>query len=188
MHGDQSPKTFKFQQQRKQSKPCEVYKQSYNTKPKYVSECQPKTITGLTKKKTLEYKTKKPEESSLNWKPLPNDWAVTTSKPKEVQANNPEDHLTTTGITAIRGERRSIEELKRKSWNLKPSEQTTVRVPLRVAVNERLNRSLSLQFERYRQAPQPARYSVDQHDREILGNDHLDEDEEHFIGICLQAP
>ncbi|GJS47293.1 Orf y [Tanacetum coccineum] len=36
--------------------------------------------------------------------------------------------------------------------------------------------------------PQPARYSVDQHDREILGNDHLDEDEEHFIGICLQDP
>ncbi|GKA22429.1 hypothetical protein Tco_0708391 [Tanacetum coccineum] len=40
----------------------------------------------------------------------------------------------------------------------------------------------------YRQAPQPARYSVDQYDREILGNDHLDEDEEHFIGICLQDP
>ncbi|GJZ36703.1 hypothetical protein Tco_0582894, partial [Tanacetum coccineum] len=40
----------------------------------------------------------------------------------------------------------------------------------------------------HRQAPQPARYSVDQHDREILGNDHLDEDEEHFIGICLQDP
>ncbi|GJS49359.1 hypothetical protein Tco_0599480 [Tanacetum coccineum] len=73
-------------------------------------------------------------------------------------------------------------------WNLKPSEQTTVRVPSRVVVNERLNRSLSLQFERYRQAPQLARYSMDQHDREILGNDHLDEDEEHFIGICLQDP
>nr|GEY76037.1 protein DA1-related 1 isoform X1 [Tanacetum cinerariifolium] len=57
------------------------------------SECQPKTITGLTKEKTLEYKTKKPEESSLNWKPLPNDWAVTTSKTKEVQTNNPEDNM-----------------------------------------------------------------------------------------------
>ncbi|GKB87661.1 hypothetical protein Tco_0959933 [Tanacetum coccineum] len=32
MHGDQSPKTLNFQQQRKQSKPCEVYKQSYNAK------------------------------------------------------------------------------------------------------------------------------------------------------------
>nr|GEU85609.1 retrotransposon protein, putative, Ty3-gypsy subclass [Tanacetum cinerariifolium] len=62
-------------------------------KAKYVSECQPKTITGLTKEKTLEFKTKKPEESSLNWKPLPNDWAATTSKPKEVQTNNPEDNM-----------------------------------------------------------------------------------------------
>ncbi|GJW70532.1 hypothetical protein Tco_0127449 [Tanacetum coccineum] len=31
-------------------------------------------------------------------------------------------------------------------------------------------------------------YSVDQHDREVIGNDNLDEDEEHFIGICSQAP
>ncbi|GJY54511.1 hypothetical protein Tco_0446175 [Tanacetum coccineum] len=100
--------------------------------------------------------------------------------------DNVEDHLTTTGITTIPGERRSVEELEGMSWNLKPPEQTTVRVPSRVAVNERLNRSLSLRFERYRRAPQPARYSVDQHDREILGDDHLDEDEEHFIGICLQ--
>ncbi|GJZ49610.1 hypothetical protein Tco_0603800 [Tanacetum coccineum] len=106
----------------------------------------------------------------------------------QYSVDNVVDHLTTTGITTIPGERRSVEELKGMSWNLKPSEQTTVRVPSRVAVNERLNRSLSLQFERYRQAPQPAIYSVDQHDREILGNDHLDEDEEHFIGICLQAP
>ncbi|GJU42640.1 hybrid signal transduction histidine kinase M [Tanacetum coccineum] len=29
MHGEQSPKTLKFQQQKKQSKPCEAYKQSY---------------------------------------------------------------------------------------------------------------------------------------------------------------
>ncbi|GJV64983.1 hypothetical protein Tco_1475811 [Tanacetum coccineum] len=40
----------------------------------------------------------------------------------------------------------------------------------------------------YRQIPQPPRYSVDQHDREVLRNDNLDEDEEHFIGICLQTP
>ncbi|GJU57302.1 hypothetical protein Tco_1235068 [Tanacetum coccineum] len=38
------------------------------------------------------------------------------------------------------------------------------------------------------QTPQPPRYSVDQHDREVIRNDNLDEDEEHFIGICLQAP
>ncbi|GJT19819.1 Orf y [Tanacetum coccineum] len=55
-------------------------------------------------------------------------------------------------------------------------------------VNERLNRSVSLRFERYRQTPQPPRYSVDQHDREVIRNDNLDEDEEHFIGICLQTP
>ncbi|GKD49621.1 hypothetical protein Tco_1278597 [Tanacetum coccineum] len=51
------------------------------------------------------------------------------------------DHLTTTGITAIPGERRSIEELEGMSWHLKLPEQTSVRVPSRVAVNERLNRS-----------------------------------------------
>ncbi|GJQ91621.1 Orf y [Tanacetum coccineum] len=104
----------------------------------------------------------------------------------QYSVENVVDHLTTTGITAIPGERRSIEELEGMSWHLKPPEQTSVRVPSRVAVNERLNRSVSLRFERYRQTPQPPRYSVDQHDRER--NDNLDEDEEHFIGICLQAP
>ncbi|GKB71343.1 hypothetical protein Tco_0932755 [Tanacetum coccineum] len=74
---------------------------------------------------------------------------------------------TTTGITTIPGERRSIEELEGMSWHLKPHEQTSVRVPSKVAVNERLNRS---------------------HDREVTRDDNLDEDEEHFIGICLQAP
>ncbi|GJT48748.1 hypothetical protein Tco_0974905 [Tanacetum coccineum] len=73
------------------------------------------------------------------------------------------------------------------SWHLKPPEQTSVRVPSRVAVNERLNRSVSLRFERYRQTSQPPRYSVDQHDREVIRNDNLDEDEKHFIEICLQA-
>ncbi|GJX14306.1 Orf y [Tanacetum coccineum] len=89
--------------------------------------------------------------------------------------DNVVDHLTTTGITTMPGERRSVEELEGTSWNLKPSKQTSVRVPSRVAVIESLNRSLSLQFERYRRAPQPARYSVDQHDQEILakrGGDH----------------
>ncbi|GKE02632.1 hypothetical protein Tco_1390615 [Tanacetum coccineum] len=56
------------------------------------------------------------------------------------------------------------------------------------ALNERLNRSVSLRFEIYRQTPQPPRYSVDQHDREVIRNDNLDEDEAHFIGICLQTP
>ncbi|GKD94660.1 hypothetical protein Tco_1374497, partial [Tanacetum coccineum] len=93
MHGDQSPKTLNFQQQRRQSKPCKVYMKSYNAKPKSASACQPKIITGLTKDKTLEFKTKKPEESLLNWKPLFNDWAATTSKPKKVQDHTPEDNM-----------------------------------------------------------------------------------------------
>ncbi|GJX80356.1 hypothetical protein Tco_0328505 [Tanacetum coccineum] len=45
MHGDQSPKTLNFQQQKKQLKPCETYKQSYNAKPKYALDNQPKTTT-----------------------------------------------------------------------------------------------------------------------------------------------
>nr|GEZ12753.1 TPA: orf y [Tanacetum cinerariifolium] len=59
----------------------------------------------------------------------------------QYSVENVVDHLTTNGITAIPDERRSIEELEGMSWNLKPHEQTSVRVPSRVAVNERLNRS-----------------------------------------------
>ncbi|GJS71691.1 hypothetical protein Tco_0704532 [Tanacetum coccineum] len=106
----------------------------------------------------------------------------------QYSVENVVDHLTTTGIIVIPGERRSIEELEGMSWHLKPPEQTLVCVPLRVAVNERLNRSVSLRFERYQQTPQPPRYSFNQHDREVIRNDNLDEDEEHFIGICLQTP
>nr|GFA86375.1 hypothetical protein Ccrd_010332 [Tanacetum cinerariifolium] len=60
----------------------------------------------------------------------------------QYSVENVMDHLTTNGITAIPGERRSIEELEGMSWNLKPPEQTSVRVPSRVAVNEILNRSV----------------------------------------------
>nr|GEY41884.1 heme peroxidase [Tanacetum cinerariifolium] len=88
MHGEQSPKTLKFQQQKKQSKPCEAYRQSYNVKPKSALENPLKMTSDLTKEKTLEFKTKKPEESSLNWKPLHKDWAATTSKHNKVQAYN----------------------------------------------------------------------------------------------------
>nr|GEW05929.1 reverse transcriptase [Tanacetum cinerariifolium] len=45
MHGEQSPKTLKFQQQKKQSKPCEAYKQSYNVRPKSALENPLKTTT-----------------------------------------------------------------------------------------------------------------------------------------------
>ncbi|GJZ09889.1 putative polyprotein [Tanacetum coccineum] len=79
MHGDQSLKTLKFQQQKKQSKPCDTYKQSYNTKLKSVLGNQPKTTTGPIKRKMLEFKIKKPEESSSNWKPWHKDWDAITS-------------------------------------------------------------------------------------------------------------
>ncbi|GJS42793.1 hypothetical protein Tco_0567836 [Tanacetum coccineum] len=88
MHGDQSPRTLKFQQPRKQSKPCEVYKQSYNAKPKSALECQQKITIGLTKEKMFEFKTKKLEESSSNWKPLHNYWDAITSNLLEDDASN----------------------------------------------------------------------------------------------------
>nr|GEX51174.1 retrotransposon protein, putative, Ty3-gypsy subclass [Tanacetum cinerariifolium] len=69
MHGDQSLKTLNCQQQKKQLKPCGTYKQSYNAKPKYVLDNQPKTTTGQIKEKMFEFKTRKPKESSSNWKP-----------------------------------------------------------------------------------------------------------------------
>nr|GEY76418.1 hypothetical protein [Tanacetum cinerariifolium] len=50
--------------------------------------------------------------------------------------DNVVDHLTTTGITAILGEIRSVEELEGMSLNLNPSEQTSVRASSRVVVNE----------------------------------------------------
>ncbi|GKA75033.1 hypothetical protein Tco_0781411 [Tanacetum coccineum] len=64
-----------------------VYKTIYSMQsPNSGFGCQTlKTTIGLTKEKTLEFKTKRPEESSLNWRPLHNNWAATTSKPKEVQ-------------------------------------------------------------------------------------------------------
>ncbi|GJU25507.1 hypothetical protein Tco_1164128 [Tanacetum coccineum] len=43
----------------------------------------------------------------------------------QYSVDNVVDHLTTTGITAIPGERRSVEELEGMSWNLRPSEQTS---------------------------------------------------------------
>ncbi|GKA93930.1 putative polyprotein [Tanacetum coccineum] len=83
MHGDQSPKTLNFQQQNKQLKPRETYKQSYNAKPKYALDNQPKTTTSQTKEKMFEFKTKKPEESSSNWKPSHKYWDAITSNHSE---------------------------------------------------------------------------------------------------------
>ncbi|GJS59281.1 hypothetical protein Tco_0654065 [Tanacetum coccineum] len=88
MHGDQSLKTLNFQQQKKQLKPCETYKQSYNAKLKYALDNQPKITTGQTREKMFEFKTKKPEESSSNWKPWHKDWDAITSNHSEEDAIN----------------------------------------------------------------------------------------------------
>nr|GEZ10892.1 putative polyprotein [Tanacetum cinerariifolium] len=59
-------KTLNCQQQKKQLKLCGTYKQSYNAKPKYALDDQPKTTIGQIKEKMYESKTRKPEESSSN--------------------------------------------------------------------------------------------------------------------------
>ncbi|GKF03027.1 hypothetical protein Tco_0029950, partial [Tanacetum coccineum] len=80
------------------------------------------------------------------------------------------DLLSTRGISAIPGERRTMEELEGQSWHLRPIENETVRVPAGVAVHQRLNRTTSLRFERYRNQV-PSRTSVDQRDQEVIGDD-----------------
>ncbi|GKA65187.1 hypothetical protein Tco_0764894 [Tanacetum coccineum] len=79
----------------------------------------------------------------------------------QYSVENVMDYLTTTGITAIPGERRSIEELEGMSWHLKPPEQTLVRVPSRVAVNERLNRSTRTLHRIMLTTPQELTYLYD---------------------------
>nr|GEZ77529.1 RNA-directed DNA polymerase [Tanacetum cinerariifolium] len=88
MHGDQLLKTLNCQQQKKQLKLCGTYKQSYNAKPKYALDDQPNTTTGQIKEKMLESKTRKPEESSSNWKTWHRDWDATTSNFQEDDASN----------------------------------------------------------------------------------------------------
>ncbi|GJW05344.1 hypothetical protein Tco_1564200 [Tanacetum coccineum] len=88
MHGDQSLMTLNFQQQKKQLKLCETYKQPYNAKLKYDLENQPKTTTCQTREKMFEFKTKNPEESSSNWKPWHKDWDAITSNYSEDDAIN----------------------------------------------------------------------------------------------------
>nr|GEX21218.1 ORFIII-like polyprotein [Tanacetum cinerariifolium] len=58
--------------------------------PKYALDDKPKTTTGQIKEKMFESKTRKPEESSLNWKPWHKDWDTTTS-------NFPEDDVRNDG-------------------------------------------------------------------------------------------
>ncbi|GKA11394.1 Orf y [Tanacetum coccineum] len=80
------------------------------------------------------------------------------------------DHLSTRGISAIPGERRTMEELEGQSWHLRPVENETVRVPTGVAVHQRINRTTSLRFERYKNQT-PSRASVDQRDQEVMGDE-----------------
>ncbi|GJY97287.1 hypothetical protein Tco_0514197, partial [Tanacetum coccineum] len=80
------------------------------------------------------------------------------------------DHLSTRGISAIPGERRTMEELEGQSWHLRPVENVTARLPTGVAVHQRINRSTSLMFERYRNQTL-ARASVDQRDQEVMGDE-----------------
>ncbi|GJW08833.1 RNA-directed DNA polymerase [Tanacetum coccineum] len=80
------------------------------------------------------------------------------------------DHLSTRGISAIPGERRTMEELEGQSWHLRPFENETVKIPTGVAVHQRINRTTSLRFERYR-SQTPSRVSVDQRDQEVMGDD-----------------
>ncbi|GJW67855.1 hypothetical protein Tco_0122279 [Tanacetum coccineum] len=88
------------------------------------------------------------------------------------------DHLSTRGVSAIPRERRTMEELEGQSWHLRPVENETAKVPTRVAVHQRINRTTSLRFERYR-SQTPSRASVDQRDQEIV------EDEEEILTAAV---
>nr|GEX36842.1 hypothetical protein [Tanacetum cinerariifolium] len=97
----QSPCAFQKNMKIACEEPCEVYKQSYNVRPKYALENLPKTTTGLTKEKMSEFKTKKPEESSLNWKPLHNDWDATTSNLLKDDASDDDSILLWTQVAIL---------------------------------------------------------------------------------------
>nr|GEX65840.1 hypothetical protein [Tanacetum cinerariifolium] len=90
------------------------------------------------------------------------------------------EHLSTSGISAIPGERKTMEELEKQSWRLRPVENKAAKVPTRVAVQQRMNRTTSLRFERYT-SQVPSRASVDQRDQELMG----DEEEILIAAIAL---
>nr|GFA21505.1 zinc finger, CCHC-type [Tanacetum cinerariifolium] len=80
------------------------------------------------------------------------------------------EHLSTRGISAIPRERRTMEELEGQNWRLRPVENEAAKVPTRVAVQQRMNRTTSLRFERYT-SQVPSRASVDQRDQEVMGDE-----------------
>ncbi|GJU18025.1 hypothetical protein Tco_1145991, partial [Tanacetum coccineum] len=71
-----------------------------------------------------------------------------------------------------------MEELEGQSWHLRPVENETAKVPTKVAVHQRINRTTSLRFERYR-SQTPSRASVDQRDQEVV------EDEEEILTAAV---
>ena len=91
------------------------------------------------------------------------------------------DYLATNGVRAIPGQRIAIGELEGRDWRLQPAENQSLHQPSRVAVNTRLDGSISLRFENYRPIMNMARYSTDERDREILhNNEEEDTDEREF--------
>ncbi|GKA14068.1 hypothetical protein Tco_0693714 [Tanacetum coccineum] len=80
------------------------------------------------------------------------------------------DHLSTRGISAIPGERRTMEELEGQSWHLRPVENETAKVPTGVAVHQRINRTTSLRFKKYKNQTL-SRALVDQRDQEVIGDE-----------------
>ncbi|GJQ91618.1 hypothetical protein Tco_0002757 [Tanacetum coccineum] len=96
---------------------CDTYKQSYNTKLKSVLENQPKTTTGPIKRKMLEFKIKKPEESSLNWKPWHKDWDAITSN--DNNAINDNDNAINDDDNAINDDDNTINDDGKYRYNRK---------------------------------------------------------------------
>ena len=98
----------------------------------------------------------------------------------EYSVHDAVDHLETSGITAIAGERLIVSDLAGRCWHLQPATESTIHIRTAVEVDNRLDRSISMQFTRYTRQPEPSRYSVDNQDREIH------QDEEEFIGLFIQ--
>ncbi|GKF63095.1 hypothetical protein Tco_0183149, partial [Tanacetum coccineum] len=119
MHGDQSLKILNLQQQKKQLKPCDTYKQPYNTKLKFALGSQPKITTGLIKEKMLEFKIKKPEESSLNWKLWHKDWDAITSNYSEDDIIKDDDNIIKDDDNTIKDDDNTINDDDKYRYNRK---------------------------------------------------------------------
>nr|GEW37441.1 hypothetical protein [Tanacetum cinerariifolium] len=79
---------YKCYQLKANQTPIRMDKSDAWISPKYALDNQPKTTTGQIKEKMFEFKTRKPEESSSNWKPWHRDWDATTFNFLEDDASN----------------------------------------------------------------------------------------------------